>query len=405
MSGAAQVVGGIEQHRQDVAPVGKSQTRSPLNFSRRIPELDGFRGVAVSLALLFHYGRYAMVARPPALLGYLYTTTPLLWSGMEMFFVLSGFLIGGILLDARDSPRYFSTFYVRRLCRIMPVYFLFLGVVGIAYLLVYRPVGAPLDWVFAGKIPWYAYLTFTQNFWMAKQSNIGAVILLITWSLAVEEQFYLLLPVIVRFVRRSALPYVFMAGIALAPLVRLYIVHRWYLSGLLATYVLLPCRMDSLFLGALFAYLLRKPGAWAWLSKRHTEMWMVFFGLILVMPALNNAGIPFTLLWMAIGVGWMSLFFAIVLTLTLMDSENFISRILRVKWLARLGEIGLNVYLFHLAIYCFCMWLLTGHKWALASWKDFAVTLLALAVTLAFGRLSWRYFEKPIMRWGHTWQY
>jgi peptidoglycan/LPS O-acetylase OafA/YrhL len=405
MSGATQIVGRVEAHQPDAPSARKPESRSPLNLSRRIPELDGFRGIAVAIALYFHYIRYATVARPPSLLGYLYTSTNLIWSGMEMFFVLSGFLIGGILLDARDSPNYFSTFYIRRVCRIMPVYFLLLGLSGLAYLFIYRPVGAPLDWVFSGKIPWYSYMTFTQNFWMARQNNIGAVILLITWSLAVEEQFYLLLPLIIRIVRRSALPYFFMAGIVIAPMVRLYIIHKWFLSGLLATYILLPCRMDSLFLGALFAYCLRLPGAWAWLAARRTELWLVLFGLIVCMPALNSAGIPYSRLWMAVGVGWMSLFFAMVLTLALMDSQTFLSRILRVKWLASLGEIGLNVYLFHLGIYCFCIWLLTGHHWLLASWKDFAVTLLALAITITFGKLSWRYFEKPIMRWGHTWQY
>ena len=120
MSGATQIVGRVEAHQPDAPSARKPESRSPLILSRRIPELDGFRGIAVAIALYFHYIRYATVARPPSLLGYLYTSTNLIWSGMEMFFVLSGFLIGGILLDARDSPNYFSTFYIRRVCRIMP---------------------------------------------------------------------------------------------------------------------------------------------------------------------------------------------------------------------------------------------------------------------------------------------
>ncbi len=321
-----------------------------------------------------------------------------------MFFVLSGFLIGGILLDARNSPNYFSTYYIRRFCRILPVYFLFLSLVGIAFLVVYRPMGARLDWAFAGKLPWYSYLTFTQNFWMAKGNTFGSPISSITWSLAVEEQFYLVLPIIIRFVRRSALPYVFLAGIVIAPIVRVVIVYK-FVGHLGATYVLLPSRMDSLFLGVLCAYYLREPEVWNWLVKRRGTVWKVFLGLLAGMPLLSSTAIPFTLMWITVGIGWMSVFFVTVLILALTDSQSFLSRTLRWRWFTGLGAIGYGVYLFHLAIYFSCIYLLTGHGWLLANWKDFGATLLATAITIAFSTLSWRYFEKPIVRWGQKWQY
>jgi peptidoglycan/LPS O-acetylase OafA/YrhL len=338
------------------------------------------------------------------LLGYLYTATPLTWSGMEMFFVLSGFLIGGILLDARNSTKYFSTFYVRRFCRILPAYFLFIASAAIAYYFLYPAVGAPLDWVFSGRLPWYAYLLFTQNFWMAKMNASGPPIMAITWSIAVEEQFYLVLPLIIRFVRRSALPYVFTAGIVIAPLVRLFIVYQ-FRAHLKSTYVLLPCRMDPLFLGALCAYYLREPDVWTWLVKRRKKVLTALSVVIACMPLVSSQGIPFTLLWLSVGIGWMSAFYAIVLILALTNSHGVLCRTMRWKWLAGLGTIGYSVYLFHLGIYCLSMWLFTGHQWLLASWKDFGVTLIALAITIGFCKLSWRYFEKPIVRWGHKWTY
>jgi peptidoglycan/LPS O-acetylase OafA/YrhL len=396
----AQIKGQIHE----VESLAPSDSPSPLNFARRIPELDGMRGMAIIVCLFFHYVTIAIVARPPELLGYVHTTTRILWAGVDLFFVLSGFLIGGILLDARTSPNYFSTFYIRRFCRILPIFFLFSILVGIAYHFVYPAFGAPVDWIFAGNVPWYANLSFAQNFWMAKLNTVGPPILAITWSLAVEEQFYLALPIIIRFVRRSALPYVFIAGIIIAPLLRLFLIHR-FRDHLWATYVLLPCRMDSLLLGALCAYSVREPGLWSRLVKGRNTMWVVFFALLAGMPLLNSKGIPFTLLYATVGYGWMSLFFATVLMLALTDSQSLISRVMRVKWLASLGEIGYSVYLFHLGIYCFCMWLLTTHGWLLASWKDFGVTLLAAAITITFAKLSWVYFERPIVRWGHRWKY
>jgi peptidoglycan/LPS O-acetylase OafA/YrhL len=353
MAGVMENVGRIEEQKEETFRDAKPELKSQLNFSRRIPELDGFRGIAVAVCLFFHYVWIPTLSPPPAQLNFFHRATTLLWSGMEMFFVLSGFLIGGILLDSRNSPNYFSTYYIRRFCRILPVYLLFTGLVGIAYLVVYRPTGARLDWAFAGKLPWYSYLSFTQNLWMAKWNTFGSPIMGITWSLAVEEQFYFVLPFIIRFVRRSALPYVFMAGIAIAPLVRLFIVYR-FRTHLLATYVLLPSRMDSLFLGVLCAYYLREPGVWNWLVKRRSTVWMVFLALLAGMPALNSEGLPFTLLYVSVGYGWMSVFYLTGLILALTDSQSFLSRAMRWRWLTGLGTISYGVYLFYVGIYGLC---------------------------------------------------
>jgi hypothetical protein len=80
---------------------------SPPDFTRRIPQLDGLRGVAIALVVLFHYINFAVDSGAPRILNFLVRPTNLGWSGVDLFFVLSGFLIGGILLDARESPNYF----------------------------------------------------------------------------------------------------------------------------------------------------------------------------------------------------------------------------------------------------------------------------------------------------------
>jgi peptidoglycan/LPS O-acetylase OafA/YrhL len=393
-----------EAQQTPVISGANPELKSPLDFSRRMPELDGLRGIAIAMVVFVHYIWFAIVARPPALLGYIPIATRPFWSAVDLFFLLSGFLIGGNLLDARESPNYFSTFYIRRFCRVLPIYFLFVGIVGLAYRFIYLPVGAPLDWVFAGKLPWYSYLSFAQNLWMAKWTTPGAMALVVTWSFAVEVQFYMIVPALIRFVRQAALPYIFIAGFFIAPLVRLFIAFH-YRANLFATLCLLPSRMDSLFLGLLCAFCLRKPEIWKRLVKSRTSLWIVFLILLAGVPGLNSKGLPLTLLWMAVGYGWMSVLFATAMILALTNKSGFLSRALRWRWLTGLGTISYGVYLFHYMIYGLCMWLIRGHEELLTNGKDFAVTLLALGLSIALANLSWRYFEKPIARWSHQWNY
>src|ERR671933_724528 len=124
----------------------------------RYPELDGLRGIAILMVVAWHYN-----------LG------PFL-SGVDLFFVLSGFLLGGILLDKKEAPNYFKAFYARRVCRIFPLYFVCLLVFVI---LVAVPV---LGWLLFGDsirlllgdpIPLWSYMTFTQNFAMAQLGGWG----------------------------------------------------------------------------------------------------------------------------------------------------------------------------------------------------------------------------------------
>src|SRR5262245_26651436 len=100
---------------------------APGVAERRLPELDGLRGVAILLVIVCHYV-YNFLPRTRA--AAMQSTLGWTWSGVDLFFVLSGFLIGGILLANRESPRYYRTFYRRRACRILPVY---VAVVGAAF--------------------------------------------------------------------------------------------------------------------------------------------------------------------------------------------------------------------------------------------------------------------------------
>jgi peptidoglycan/LPS O-acetylase OafA/YrhL len=394
----------IEEHERRLHSAGTGGSRAALDLSKRIPELDGLRGMAIGMVVFMHCVRLGIADNPNRLISYVRVGTRPFGSAVDLFFVLSGFLIGGNLLDARNSHNYFSTFYIRRFCRVLPIYLLFISLVGVSYHLIYLRVGAPLEWLYAGQIPWYAYVSFGQNFWMAKGNYGGATILGITWAFAVEVQFYLLAPAIIRFVRRSALPYVFAAGFVIAPVVRTYIVLH-FPSKLISTYVLLPSRMDSLFLGLLCAYLLREKTIWRWFLNHQRRIWAVLLTLVSGIPLLFTNGSPYTILWIVVGYGWTALLYAAVLILAVTNSRSFISRALHWRWLRGLGTISYGVYLFHFGVYGICKWLFKTHGYLLVDWKDFAVTCVAVAITIALASLSWRYFEKPIVRWSHKRRY
>src|SRR6266850_568728 len=129
-------------------------TESP----RRIPQLDGIRGSAILLVLIWHFVVSPTTRGPQeSVLAHVVAHVGLLtWSGVDLFFVLSGFLIGGILIDAKESSNYFRTFYARRAFRILPVYLL----VVVVYLLVWSvAVGheTALRETLGSPMPWYLY--------------------------------------------------------------------------------------------------------------------------------------------------------------------------------------------------------------------------------------------------------
>ena len=158
-----------------------------------MPELDGLRGIAVLLVIAYHYLIIDLhfMSVP---LYYAVWVFQIGWSGVDLFFVLSGFLIGGILLDHRESKRILQTFYIRRACRILPLYLATFTLYVIGVYLFDNRVRTNFALPFINHGPIWPFATFTQNYWMAIAHEWGCAFNGMTWSLAVEEHFYLLLP-------------------------------------------------------------------------------------------------------------------------------------------------------------------------------------------------------------------
>ena len=285
---------------------------------RRIPQLDGIRGSAILLVLIWHFlvAPTSLVSNGGFAARVIARAGSLTWSGVDLFFVLSGFLIGGILIDSKDSPRYFSTFYIRRVFRILPIY-LFLV---LAYLCVWNATtgNIPVLGETLGRpVPWYVYLTFTQNIWFAHHGWVG-VYLGPSWSLAVEEQFYLLLPTMIRVLpRRFLLPtaVVLAAGSTAArTLLYLHYGPAWSL----AAYMLIICRADALMLGVVCAVLLREDRCKKFLAE---NLWAVrsslaIFGFGVAIFIYKDWGFGTRPMW-TLGFTWVAAFYASLLMLAM----------------------------------------------------------------------------------------
>lgn len=363
----------------------------------RIRELDGVRGVAILLVLLWHYVICAG-ASPPPLFYFLNVT----WSGVDLFFVLSGFLIGGILLDHRDAPNYFAVFYRRRICRIFPIYYAWL----LLFVVVSRlplPLGAASGWLFADPMPLWSYATFTQNFLQAGRGTFGAAWLSVTWSLAVEEQFYLVLPLIVRFIPERLLPILLAPFLVIAPLVRAML-YQAPGAGPTAydvtAYVLLICHADALVLGVLCAWLLRRRRMSAAFAPLLRIVLLSCGGFVLLAQYVPETK-AFTILKGSI----LAFAFTALMMIAVVTPASPVARLMRLRWLRWLGMISYGTYILHQPI--------LGLVWGVArgDWphflgaRDLVLPPIALAIVLAAAAASYRWFERPILEYGRRWNY
>jgi peptidoglycan/LPS O-acetylase OafA/YrhL len=403
-----------------------------LDFSRRIPELDGLRGVAILLVLYYHY-----VESSPLLPNFVSAAGRLTWSGVDLFFVLSGFLIGGILLNARESPNYFKAFYVRRAYRILPIYAVTLAAFGLIRALsqVEHSDNVSLQWLFARPFPWYFYASFTQNISMTYYGVLGPAWLGATWSLAVEEQFYLTLPFLIRYVRPRRLPYLLGIVILFAPvfrtLLRLFVTH-----GEVGTYVLMPSRADALMLGVLAAFFLRSDnGPQALVAGKkllYVAQAILFCGMLwmslkpgalpdsqtadaarLGSSIITPASIgPWQTLWLyartalsSLNYTWIALFYLCVLLIAITQRQSLLARALRNPALMSIGGIAYGTYLFHEPVLGLCYAFTRGTLPVITDFATLVITSCALLLTLGLAGSSWVSLEKPLVSLGHRYRY
>jgi peptidoglycan/LPS O-acetylase OafA/YrhL len=370
----------------------------------RIPELDGLRGIAILLILCFHF-----LDVPGAVLGSTLSRFQRLfslnWVGVDLFFVLSGFLIGGILLDVRKSTSYFRTFYIRRFFRIVPLYYIWI----LGYLLLVATAG---NWLlrYEVTIP-QAHLSLTTQFFFLQNftfdQNIGLAFpwFAATWSLAVEEQFYLVSPFLVRFFSTRRLTMVLGLTVLAAPLIR-FLVRSRILHGYLMAYALTPCRADDLALGILVAIAWRNRSVRQWLSS-HVSTIHGVLGFLLIGAVgwwrWEPDQFGFAMQWA--GYTWIGMLFTVLLLAVLVQPASLLGWLMRTPWLRELGKVSYCAYIIHTAVNVFCHVLITGSAPQITNWFGAFATLCAAVLTYAIAKLSWIVLEDPLLQYGHKFRY
>jgi peptidoglycan/LPS O-acetylase OafA/YrhL len=377
----------IRIHALEPEPKHAHASIAPKSSLGRIPELDGIRGLAILMVLIYHCANFEPAKHSFAY--YLLAPRALMWSGVDLFFVLSGFLIGGILMDSKNSPTYYPTFYLRRIHRIFPLYYLMISLFMAGSLLF------PGSFLFTSRMPTWPYPFFFQNIGFGFTG--AAVSVGVTWSLAVEEQFYLLLPLAVRTLSRRAIFIVAIVCIASAPILRTIL----SLEGLRwdKIHALLPCRADALALGVLAAMLVRNEAATRWV-RHNISAGYVCFAILLCGPA---AMLKFeqTRFIETLGISLLDLLYVCLLILVLVAPVRPMTWIFRGKWIRWLGTVSYCVYLIHPTVLASVFRIAGYSEPSIVDFRTFSLTAIALVVMFYLAQLSWKYLESPLNRRAH----
>lgn len=374
------------------------------------PELDGIRGWACASVLLAHC-LTGLTKAPPGTFWYSFNlhTLWLFLGGVDLFFVLSGFLIGGILIDAKtlagsslNLRDYAANFWIRRIARIFPVAYLLLATYCVA-LFIRNQFGITQfdNWLLAEpRPPILSFATFTQSWWIAIGGYGGPRWMGITWSLAIEEQFYLLFPFAVYFLPRKWLVAVVIACLVAAPVLR-EIFERlfgsWY-----APYVLLPSRVDGLMFGVAVALIIRTQSMF-YLARMFRRPLDVVALVILYLIMSNYAptwwpgpsGAIYPLKQTLLALMW-----AIVVLRIFTYERSLFNAVWRNTVLIKIGLISYGLYMYHQAINGLVHQLLFDQEPTIANASNVVAGFGVLIITFGLATLSYLYFELPIRRLG-----
>jgi peptidoglycan/LPS O-acetylase OafA/YrhL len=349
-----------------------------------MPALDGFRGCAVLAVVFYHFSLPILAAGPHGAATKLVLHSLLTGSvGVDMFFVLSGFLITGILLHSREQPHYFRNFYARRILRIFPLYY---GVLVVAFLaLGWTSAIGPLAphqgwlWLYVANFAGLFHVSFVPMF-----DHF--------WSLAVEEQFYFAWPLVVFFLPRRRLIAVSIALAIGSLLFRCALIHGGMDAELAAS--LTPCRLEGLVMGSLLAALAASAGGLTSLNRPAIVVGTLAGVAAMASRVLGSA----QGMWGLSGIGHFTVPLAFTCVIALAaGGRGVLSRFLSIGWLRFFGKYSYGIYVFH---YLFEPWL-DKWFWYLPSVPLASILLhliLALAATLAVAMVSWHLYEKQFLK-------
>lgn len=341
-----------------------------------IQELDGLRGIAILMVMAHRFW-------PRTGIGVAADVAGAGWVGVDLFFVISGFLIAGILLDTKGDAGYFRNFYARRALRIFPLYYLF--VIGIFIVFSHNPefrerAGSPIWYlVHLGNVP-EGLLGLSTPYWIAP-----------VWSLAIEEQFYLTFPLLVWLLDRKRLTIVLVSMILLAPVIRL-VTMLAIPNGERVQYLFTLCRVDTIAVGCLLAVIARSVDVERWRNQAKLAAFGVLPGVVVLAIASRlDRTSPFDRVF---GYSIVAVGCAAVVALVILSRGGKATAALRLKPLTHLGKLCFGLYLLHRPADT----VVTAIGARIGIHHDLWLLVPKIGVAIAFATISWRLIERPFLR-------
>lgn len=384
------------------ASAGGAMQQPAAQARGHLPVLDGVRGLAILAVLLFHFvAPVSPKGLVEAAITWLFAYGAL---GVDLFFLLSGFLITGILYDSRTGPCYFRNFYMRRVLRIFPLYY---GVLAVVFLLV-PAIPALHGSEIAGLSAHQAWAwLYGVNIYLAIHNGWVLSYIEHFWSLAIEEQFYLIWPLVVWLLGgRRRLFLKFSLGVAIASFAGRILASLWGASEV-TTIVLTPFELDTLALGGFFAVYLRQPDGVARTRRMIVPMAAAGLGLLLLQFGVRHfSGYGNEVESLRRGAFHL-LLAALMLEALCAPAGSVCSRFFRSSPMITLGKYSYGLYVYH----HFLSYYLSSHRTELALAAAIGSRTAALAIQAAGGMaasmaiawLSYEYFEKYFLRLKRFW--
>jgi peptidoglycan/LPS O-acetylase OafA/YrhL len=340
------------------------------------PALDGLRGVAILLVVIYH--NFGFISQ--SYFG---------WLGVDLFFVLSGFLITDILLRTVNDPNFLSNFYMRRVLRIFPLYYVSL----LLFLFIVAPLTSDkIEWSYYKENQVYLW-TYLQNWLYIFKEPGSAAILNHYWSLAVEEQFYIFWPLVILLLKKPKYLLAFIGILLIAVIVFRFVLWFYQVEDLAYYNLYTFTRIDGICIGCMVALLMRMNMNFI---RNYT------FLIVLVFAAVNfgfyfiNRENDYSFPYIAL-VGYTT--FAMILGLLVYEAVTRETRLLNMIFgfglLKFFGRISYGLYIFHWPVYL----LLSAYYSDTSGISDkLLLSLAATGIAILISWLSYRYFERYFLR-------